>query len=243
MLAAALGSLRACRAELPAPNPALDCARGALGEARDAGSAPGDGTVGVAREGGGISVSDVSSGAELGVTPPLGSGAGAGRAAAAAAGSVEAITPQLTPPSALGAPLGVVAGERASLARGALGGGMLGAGGRMLGGGGRRFVELGRALGGGGRILGGGGRERLRTGGGGGIADGREGGFARAGRGGSDTGRGGCAAGRCEASSGVVAGGTAAVGTAPAVAARSSLSLAVPCSSPMGSPRAAYSSA
>jgi hypothetical protein len=168
--------------------------RGGLGDGSGIGSAPGDGTVGVARDGGGISVTDVSSGAGLGPTPS------AIAACVLPAGSVVATAVELTPlaGAALGAPPGTVAGDRASLRDGMLATGMLGDAGRMLGGGGRMLAELGPALGGIGRMLGGGGRERPRTGGGGGFPDGRESGVEvpPAGRGGNETGRGGCATGR-----------------------------------------------
>jgi len=101
----------------------------------------------------------------------------------------------------------------------------------MLGGGGRMLV------GGLGRMLGGTGRDTPRTGGGGGVPDGRGSGVAvpPAGRGGSDTGRGGCAAER-GGTEGGAAGTAAEAGDSLAGAARFTLSLALPCSSLIGQP-------
>jgi len=106
-----------------------------------------------------------------------------------------------------------------------------GVSGRMLGGGGRGPVDggagvsrgFGRAGGGGGCWLGRDNGARLRFGGGG-APEGRDGSTLEPplGRGGSDTGRGGCAPDL----------GGATVGSLP-ITARFSLSLAVPCSSPM----------
>ena len=87
-------------------------------------------------------------------------------------------------------------------------------------------------------MLGGGGRESPRTGGGGGVPAGRESGAALlVGRGGSETGRGACTAARggTEGGTGTAAGATDA-GLFPDAPAKFSLSLALPCSSPMGSP-------
>jgi hypothetical protein len=132
--------------------------------------------------------------------------------------------------AALGAPPGVVTGEGVSLANRASRAGAFAVAGRILGGGGRRLGELAWALGGDGRMLGGGGRERPRTGGGGGVPGGRERGAPLLlGRGGSDTGRGG-------ETEGVTVGAIPDAGVALAVAARFSLSLALPCSLPMSSP-------
>jgi len=200
-----------------------------VGDGSGTGSAPGEGTVGVARDGGGISVMEPSSSAGLGSSTSPG--------CAAPAGSVVATAPELTPlgSAALGAPPGTVTGDCASLADGVLADGMLGAAGRMLGGGGRKLGELSPVLGGIGRMLGGGGRDRPRTGGGGGVPDGRDNGAeVPAGRGGSETGRGGCATGRAGKTDVTTAGASPAV--LPVGAARFSLSLALPCSSPMGSP-------
>jgi hypothetical protein len=219
----------------------LDCVRGGLGDGSGTGSAPGDGTVGVARDGGGISVTDVSSATgAAAATPNAPPAADAGRAAPA--GSVVAIAAELGPTVALGAPSGVVMGAGASLADGApyVVALEVRAGGRILGGGGRMLGVLACALGGEGRMLGGGGRERPRTGGGGGVPGGRERGApVLLGRGGSETGRGGCTTGLCAATvdaTGATDGELADTGAAPAVAARSSLSLALPCSSPILQP-------
>jgi hypothetical protein len=221
--------------ELPWPTARLDCVRGGFGDASGTGSARGDGTVGVARDGGGTSVIDVSTATGLGAAA---STACAGLAVedTASAGSVVATAVELGPTAALGAPPGTVTGDRTSLAVNASCAAALGTTGRMLGGGGRRLGVLLCALGGMGRMLGGGGRERPRTGGGGGVPGGRESGVVvpAAGRGGSDTGRGACATGF---------GGTTDTGASPVVMARFSLSLAVPCSSPIGSPQAARSPA
>ena len=162
----------------------LDCVRGGVGEGSGTGSAPGEGTVGVARDGGGISVTEVSTGFRLalralgwrtdaGAAPPAGS---------VAAKGVELV--ELAPPAALGAPPGIVTGARTSP----------GSEGRMLGGGGRRLGGGGWPEGVAGRRLGGGGRDKPRTGGGGGPLEGRESGVTLPvdeGRGGSETGRGG----------------------------------------------------
>jgi hypothetical protein len=104
--------------------------------------------------------------------------------------------------------------------------------GRMLGGGGRGPLDgaagvsrgFGRAGGGGGCWLGCDNAARPRFGGRGGAPEGRDGStlVPPFGRGGSDTGRGGCAPSL----------GATMVGSLP-IAARFSLSLAVPCSSPM----------
>ena len=125
-----------------------------------------------------------------------------------------------------GAALGV-AGEAVSAA-----GVALGVAGRMLGGGGRGILGgatgvnagLGRPGGSGGCWLGRDSGDELRFGGGGGVPDGLDGTtlVPPFGRGGSDTGRGGCATGL----------GSTTGGSLPIVA-RFSLSLAVPCSSPM----------
>ena len=203
--------------------------RGGLGDGSGTGSAPGDGTVGVARDGGGISVTDPSITAGLGLS--------ASKGCAAPAGSVAATAPEVMPlgSAALGAPPGTVAGDRASLAGGVPASETLGDAGRMLGGGGRKLGELAPVLGGIGRMLGGGGRDRPRTGGGGGVPDGRDNGAeVPAGRGGNETGRGGCATGRGGKTDVATAGAPPAV--SPVGAARFSLSLALPCSSPMGSP-------
>jgi hypothetical protein len=108
----------------------------------------------------------------------------------------------------------------------------LGVSGRMLGGGGRGPLDgaadvsrgFGRAGGGGGCWLGCDNEARPRFGGGGGAPEGRDGStlVPPFGLGGSDTGRGGCAP-----SLGATTGGSLPI------AARFSLSLAVPCSSPM----------
>jgi len=105
------------------------------------GSAPGDGTVGVARDGGGISVTEVSSAPGLDAATSNAVGA-LSAASAPPAGSVVATASEFGPSTALGAPPGVVRGERVSLVTDALGGAALGAAGRMLGGGGRRPGEL-----------------------------------------------------------------------------------------------------
>jgi hypothetical protein len=129
-----------------------------------------------------------------------------------------------------------------------LGAGRLDPAGRMLGGGGRILGGLGSALGELGRMLGVGAPETPRTGGGGGVPDGRASGarIPSTGRGGSVTGRGGCATGRegstDDAPPGVAVGVTTDTGAPFAAPARFSLSLAVPCSSPMAAPRAALSS-
>ncbi len=182
--------------------------RGGVGDGSGIGGAPGDGTVGVARDGGGISVTDVSSGAGLGPMPS------AIATSAPPAGSVVATAVELTPlaGAALGGPPGTVVGDRASLSDSALATGVLGDAGRMLGGGGRMLAELAPALGGIGRMLGGGGRARPRAGGGGGVPDGRESGadVPAVGRGGNETGRGGCASGRGGKTDGMTAGASPA---------------------------------
>jgi hypothetical protein len=134
---------------------------------------------------------------------------------------------------AAGVVLGV-AGEATHIAGAVLGvAAALGVAGRMLlGGGGRGALDgavgvssgFGRIGGGGGCWLGRDNGAEPRLGDGGGVAEGRDGSMLVPpfGRGGSDTGLGGCATGL----------GATTGGSLP-IAARFSLSLAVPCSSPM----------
>jgi hypothetical protein len=174
------------------------------------------------------------------VSSKAGFGAAAGAEGAALAcfelapGSVAGALAALALGAMLGAPPGCVAGDLVSPASATLGAGRFDPAGRMLGGGGRMLGGPGCALGGEGRMLGGGGRERPRTGGGGGVPEGRASGVGipATGRGGSDTGRGGCAAGRGgstdDGTVGVTAGATEGTGVPLAAPARFSLSLAVP---------------
>ncbi len=181
----------------------------------------GEGTVGVGRDGGGTSVTDVSNSVGSGVTASkLGAASGTEARFAVARSAV------LAAPLTLGGVPSTVAGAGVTFVSVVLVAGPPFK--RALGGGGRKLGAV-EGAGGCGRMLGGGGgRESPRTGGGGGVPEGRAaaGTMPAAGRGGSDTGRGGSATGR-------TAGGGADAELSLGVPAMFSLSLALPCSSPM----------